>query len=103
MVKKVNEKEFKEVMGSGVVVIDFSATWCGPCQMLAPVMEQVSEEMDGKASFYNIDVDENPNISREYSIMNIPAIVVLKDGKKVEMEVGFQPKENICGFIEKHL
>lgn len=100
MVKKISEKEFQQAETSDIAVIDFSATWCGPCAMLSPVLEEVSEEMAGKADFYNIDVDENPALAGKYGIQSIPALVVLKKGEKVNMQVGFQPKENISKFIE---
>ena len=103
MVKKINQDEFKAMNKAGVSVLDFNATWCGPCKMLAPVLEEVSDEMEGKANFYSVDTDENPDLAREYGIMNIPAIVVLKDGEKVDMNVGFTPKEALSDFISKNL
>ena len=101
MVKKISQNEFNEVTASEVAVIDFSATWCGPCKMLAPVLEEVSEEYAGKVNFFNVDVDENPDLAMQYKIMNIPALVVLKKGEKVDTQVGFAPKENIVEFIKK--
>ena len=86
-----------------LVLIDFFATWCGPCKMLAPVLEEVSEEYEGKVNFFNVDVDENPDLAMQYKIMNIPALVVLKKGEKVDTQVGFAPKENIVEFIKKQL
>ena len=103
MVKTINQNEFKDMDKTGVSVLDFNATWCGPCKMLAPVLEEVSEELAGKANFYSVDTDENPDLAREYGIMNIPAIVVLKDGQKVDMNVGFVPKEALSEFISKNL
>lgn len=103
MVKKISENEFDQVTGSNVAVIDFSATWCGPCRMLAPVMDTVSEELAGKVNFFNIDVDENPDLAQQFGISNIPAVVLLKNGKAVDMTVGFQPKENITRFISAQL
>lgn len=101
MVKKITQNEFEEAVQSKVAVIDFSAQWCGPCQMLAPVLEEVSEEFAGKVNFFNVDVDENSKLAMEYNIMNIPALVVLKDGKKADMQVGFAPKETLTEFIKK--
>lgn len=98
MVKKVTEQEFKEEAKSGVSVVDFSATWCGPCQMLAPVMEQVAEELP-EVQFYNIDTDENQKIAMDLGVMSIPAVYVFKDGKPVASTVGFQPKEKLKAFI----
>ena len=102
MVNKITEKEFSELDKSGIGVVDFSATWCGPCKMVAPVLEELSGEMEN-VKFYNIDVDENPNIASTYKITNIPAIMIMKDGQKQEMMVGFQPKENFRTAIEKYL
>ena len=103
MVKKISQDEFKTMDKSGISVLDFNATWCGPCKMLAPVLEEVSNDLDGQAKFYSVDTDENPDLAREYGIMNIPAIVVLKDGAKVDMNVGFVPKEVLSDFISKNL
>lgn len=101
MVKKVNEKEFKELSDKGLSVVDFSTTWCGPCQMLAPIMEQLSDEMP-EVAFYNIDTDENQDIAMELEIRSIPAIHIFKDGKSVASTVGFQPNEMIKAFIEEN-
>ena len=103
MVKKISEKEFAEVREKEVAVIDFSATWCGPCKMLAPVLEEVSEELAGKVTFYNIDVDENPDLAQQYNISSIPALVVLKNGDKQDVQVGFQPKAAIISFLKSHI
>ena len=97
MVKKVND--LNEAKAAKVAVIDFSAQWCGPCKMMAPVLEEVSESMSSEAEFYNIDVDDARAEAEEFSVMSIPLLVVLKDGKEVSRQVGFQPKENIENFI----
>lgn len=103
MVKKISGKEFAEVQGKDVALIDFSAGWCGPCKMLAPVLEEVSEEMSEDAAFYNIDVDENPDLAQQFGVTGIPALVVLKKGKKADMQVGFQPKDRIVAFIKSQI
>ena len=102
---KLSSENFeKEVLNSEKpVLVDFYADWCGPCKMLAPVLEEVSEEYAGKVNFFNVDVDENPDLAMQYKIMNIPALVVLKKGEKVDTQVGFAPKENIVEFIKKQL
>ena len=103
MVKKISKNEFEQVKNDDIAVIDFSAEWCGPCKMLAPVMEEVSEELGDSVSFYNIDVDQNMDIAQQYRIVSIPALLVLKKGEKVDMQIGFQPKDGVVDFIKKHL
>ncbi|MBR5636880.1 MAG: thioredoxin [Pseudobutyrivibrio sp.] len=103
MVKKISTEEFNSMDKSGVSVLDFNAVWCGPCKMLAPVLEEVSEEMADDAKFYSIDTDENPDLAKEFGIMNIPAVVILKDGQKADMNVGFVPKDALKDFVSKNL
>ena len=102
-VKKINAPEFQSSIASGVAVVDFNATWCGPCKMLAPVLEELSAEMEGKASFYAMDVDDNPEIASEYGISRIPYVAVFKDGKLVDEQIGFVPKPMLKGFVERNL
>lgn len=99
MVKKVDQSQFDEVRKSKAAVVDFSATWCGPCQMLAPILDELSGEVDS-VDFYNVDVDENPDLAREFRIMNIPAVVALRDGQIVGQQIGFVPKEDLKNFVE---
>ena len=99
MVKKVDQSQFDEVRKSKAAVVDFSATWCGPCQMLAPILDELSGEVDS-VDFYNVDVDENPDLAREFRIMHIPAVVALKDGQIVGQQIGFVPKEDLKNFVE---
>ncbi len=104
MITKINEQEFEtKVVNDDVAVIDFSATWCGPCRMLAPVLEEISEQLDGKAKFYNVDVDENPSLAAGFSISSIPNVVILKKGKVVDQSLGFRPGPQIKSWIEGNL
>lgn len=98
MVNIIKNNELGGAM-TGAAVVDFSATWCGPCRMLAPIMDELSEELDGKVGFYNCDVDENGGLAENFGITNIPAVAVLKDGKLIDMSVGFKPKGDIKEFI----
>ncbi len=102
MVKKITGAEFGEAE-SGVAVVDFSATWCGPCKMLAPVLEEISGELEGKINFFNIDVDENQDLAAKYGITSIPALLVLKDGEKQDMQVGFQPKDALMDVFNAYV
>jgi len=103
MVKKISSQNFSQEVADGVSVVDFSAEWCGPCKMLAPVLEEISNELEGKINFLNVDVDDNSDLAVSYGITNIPALVVLKDGQKVDIQVGFQPKENLMKYLEQYL
>lgn len=103
MAKIVNSEEFRSNVNEWLVVVDFFATWCGPCKMLAPVFEELSSEMDGKATFLKVDVDQCGDIAREYSISTIPTMMIFKNGEKQETMVGFLPKESIKSNIEKYL
>ncbi|GAA0734167.1 thioredoxin [Clostridium oceanicum] len=105
MVREINQNMFgQEVLNSDVpVVVDFWATWCGPCKMLSPVMDEVSKELKGKVKFVKVNVDENPVISQQYSIASIPTVMVFKNGNLVENLVGFRPKEAIKSVVENHI
>ena len=104
MVKAIDSAAFRAAMeAKKTLVVDFWAEWCGPCRMLAPVMESLSEEMEGKAEFVKIDVDDNPDLAREYSIMSIPCVMVFKGGKLAAKNIGFVPKAAMQEFIEKNI
>ncbi len=103
MVKKISAEGFNEVEKSVAAVVDFSATWCGPCRMMAPVLEDLSEKMAGKADFFNLDVDEAPAVAAMFGISSIPCLVLLKNGKAVSQSVGFRPGDQIRAWIEENL
>lgn len=103
MLKIVNESNFNEEIKSGLVVVDFFAEWCGPCKMLSPVLEEVQGELMDQVKIIKVNVDENSSLAQQYSITNIPALVVLKDGNEVDRLIGFSPKQVIKENIEKNL
>ena len=104
MVKKVNGQEFENVvMKAPAAVVDFSATWCGPCRMMAPVLEELSETMGGKVSFYNVDVDEERELAIKYGIQSIPCLIAFKNGEAVDQSVGFLPGPQIAEWIKGKL
>ena len=102
-VKKIDAPQFEGAIKSGVAVIDFNATWCGPCRMLAPVLEELSEEMASKAAFYAMDVDDNQGIALRFSISSIPYVAIFKDGVRVDEQIGFVPKEQLRAFVERNI
>ncbi|KGK86019.1 thioredoxin [Clostridium sp. HMP27] len=105
MVTEVRDNSFEqEVLKSDIpTVVDFWAVWCGPCKMLAPVIDEVSEELAGKAKFVKVNVDENPATASQFRIASIPTVMIFKGGKAVDTLVGFRPKDAIKAAIEKHL
>lgn len=105
MITEVNQDNFsEEVLKSDIpVVVDFWASWCGPCKMLSPVIDEVSDELGTKAKFVKVNVDENPVLSPQYSISSIPSVLIFKDGNVVEKLVGFRPKQEIISVIQKHI
>lgn len=97
----INEQQFNEKVLSSdkLVLVDFFATWCGPCHMIAPILEQVSKESNGHYEVYKVDVDQNENLSRMYGIMSIPTMIVFKNGKPVDKVIGFRPKNQIVDIL----
>ena len=98
-VNVINKENFDEkvLKNENPVVVDFWAPWCGPCRMLSPVVDQVSEEVEG-VSFGKVNVDEEKELAVRYGIMSIPALVLFKDGKAVDSMIGFRPKERVVDF-----
>lgn len=105
MVKEINDVNFEsEVINSSKpVIVDFWASWCGPCKMLSPVIDEISDELSEKAKFVKVNVDNNPVASSQFRIASIPTVMVFKDGKIVETLVGFRPKQAIKSALEKHI
>ncbi len=85
------------------VLVDFWAEWCGPCRMVAPMVEELAEEYDGKITFAKVDVDQNPQIAGKYGIMSIPTLIIFKDGKPVSNIVGFRPKAELKRSLDDAL
>lgn len=102
-VRSVDEITFEEAINSGkLVLVDFWATWCGPCKMLAPILEEVSEEIDAnEVEIVKLDIDQNVKLARKYGVMSVPTVVAFKDGKGVLKAVGARPKEDILTLIDE--
>lgn len=97
-----NDANFKkEVLESKVpVLVDFWASWCGPCRMMAPIIEDLAEDYDGKAKIGKLSTEENPAITGEYGIISIPTMIIFKDGKPAEQIIGVVPKEAIAKKLD---
>ncbi|MBS7021257.1 MAG: thioredoxin [Firmicutes bacterium] len=100
--KHANEQNFNEMVnGNGLVLVDFFATWCGPCKMLGPVLEDMASDRDS-IDIVKVDIDESMNLARNYGIMSVPTLLLFKDGQVVAQTNGFQPKESLQRFIDEN-
>ncbi|MEH7417212.1 thioredoxin [Neobacillus drentensis] len=102
-ISHVTDQNFTAETGSGLVLVDFWAPWCGPCKMIAPVLEELDAEMGDKVKITKLDVDDNPQTAANFGVMSIPTLLVFKDGEVVDKVVGFQPKDALAGVLEKHV
>ena len=104
MARELNSSEFQnEVLNSnGAVLVDFSATWCGPCKMLAPIVEELSSEMKGKAKVFKVDVDKSGDIAQKYNIMSVPTVMIFKKGNVVDKMVGFKSKDVLKNKLNQY-
>lgn len=101
-VKEITDADFTEATSTGVTLTDFWATWCGPCRMQGPAVDQLSEEMGDKVSFTKMDIDQNPETPAHFGIMSIPTLMVKKDGEVVDTIVGYHPKEQLKQILEQY-
>ncbi len=99
----LNEKDFDKKIAKGVVLVDFFATWCGPCRMMAPVLEDVQKELGEKAHIFKVDVDDSENLARKFGIMSIPSLFVFVDGVEKEHHVGLMNKNGVLQLLNKYM
>jgi thioredoxin 1 len=105
MTAQVSDKSFsQEVLQSKVpVLVDFWAEWCGPCRAIAPVLEEISHELEGKVKIVKLNVDENPSVTAQYGIRSIPTMILFKNGAAADMKIGSgQPKAGLIKWLEGH-
>ena len=101
MEKVLTDSNFNDEISTGLVLVDFWAPWCGPCRMLAPIIEEVAQEVEG-VSIGKLNVDENPQIAQQFQVMSIPMVVLFEDGEPVETLIGLRSKEAYLEAIENH-
>jgi len=97
------QEDYKDIISSGVVVADFFATWCGPCKMLLPVIDDLSKDLGDSVNIVKIDVDKFPELAEGANIMSVPSLLFFKDGKLQEMTKGFKPKEDLKKILAQYI
>jgi len=100
---KLTDANFKETISKGVTLVDFWATWCGPCRRQGPIVEEIAFELGSQATIGKLDVDHNKTVSSEYYIRTIPTILIFKDGEVQERLVGLQTKESLVSAVKRYL
>ena len=100
MVTELSGGNFDIVTASGAVLVDFWASWCGPCRMVAPIIESLAEEYDGRVRVGKVNVDEQPELAARFGIQSIPTLLVLNAGRIVDQTVGYMPKEELAQFVD---
>ncbi len=98
-VEHLTDNTFAQAVAQGVTLVDFFATWCGPCKMLGPTIEEIGAECDGSFKVYKVDIDECEDTAMDFGIMSVPTLVVFKDGAEVSRMIGVQPKTAILNAI----
>lgn len=102
-ITNATDQTFTAETSTGLVLADFWAPWCGPCKMIAPVLEELDAEMGDKVKIVKIDVDENQETAARFGVMSIPTLLIMKDGEIVDKIVGFQPKEALADRLSNHI
>ena len=103
LVAHITDADFQTTVAEGVTLVDFWAPWCGPCRMIAPILDELAGELKDKARIVKINVDENPLVAGQFGVMSIPTLLLFKDGKKVDQKIGGQAKPQLKAFIEQAL
>lgn len=102
MTEELSSKDFQQkvLQAQRPVLVDFYATWCGPCKMLSPTVDEVAKEVSDRADVYRLDVDKAPDIAGQYGVMSVPTLITFKGGQPVKTSVGAVPKQNVLDLLD---
>jgi thioredoxin 1 len=103
LIKHLTDETFEAEISKGVTLVDFNATWCGPCRMLSPILEEVAEFFKGKAHIAKVDIDSEQDTAAEYKVSSVPTLILFKDGEEVDRLIGLRDADSIKEFIENIL
>lgn len=99
----LTNEAFDKAVSNGISMVDFWASWCGPCKMLSPVIESIGGQYEGKVLVGKVNVDEEPELARRFGVMNIPTVVFLKNGQEIDRKVGVMPPQVFTGVLDANL
>lgn len=99
LIKHITDENFQKEIAKGVVLVDFYATWCGPCRMLSPIIEDVAKHFEGKAKIAKLDIDSEQKTAAEFQVTSVPTLILFKDGKEINRLIGLRDMEAIKEFI----
>lgn len=99
--KVINKSEFEAMKNDGMLLVDFFATWCGPCKMLAPVLEELAPKFEGKLNIVKVDVDKDSDLAMQFGIMSVPTMILFKDGQPIKQIQGFQPTPQLENLLNQ--
>ncbi|EHR36562.1 thioredoxin [Facklamia languida] len=103
MTRELTDQQFEEATSQGLSLVDFWAPWCGPCRMQSPIVDEISDEMEGQVEVFKMNVDDQPETAQAFGIMSIPTLIIKKDGQVVEKLVGFHDKDRLQAILNNHL